>query len=146
MDLVDIEPDDPRAHDDVLPVLLELRTHLTAESFAAIYREGHEHGLRYLAAYEGGHCVAVAGWRFVVDTASGRKIYIDDLVTAADHRGLGAGRALVTELTERARAAGCSRIDLDSGTQRLDAHRFYMREGLTIRSFHFAKETAAATS
>ena len=39
----------------------------------------------------------------------------------------------------RARAAGCSVLDLDSGVQRRDAHRFYMREGLTISSFHFAR-------
>jgi hypothetical protein len=30
-------------------------------------------------------------------------------------------------------------LDLDSGVQRGDAHRFYMRTGLTITSFHFAR-------
>ena len=139
VDLVDIEPDDPRALGDVLPVLLELRPHLTAESFDAIYREAHSQGLRFLAAYVDGRCGAVAGWRLIATTAYGRKLYVDDLVTAADQRSHGLGRALLTELAERARAAGCSVIDLDSGVQRKDAHRFYMREGLTISSFHFTK-------
>jgi hypothetical protein len=42
-------------------------------------------------------------------------------------------------LARRAEAAGCAAIDLDSNVQRADAHRFYMREGLTISSFHFAR-------
>lgn len=146
MDLVDIEPDDSRARDDVLPVLLELRPHLTAPSFDAIYREGHEEGLRYTAAYVDGRCIAVAGWRFMVGTAwDGKKLYVDDLVTAADHRSHGAGRVLLTELTRRARAAGCTVLELDSGVQRRDAHRFYMREGLTISSFHFRTELGPAS-
>lgn len=146
MDLVDIEPDDPRARDDVLPVLLELRPHLTAASFGAIYRQGYEEGLRYTVVYLDGRCIAVAGWRLVVGTAwDGTKLYVDDLVTAADHRSHGAGRVLLTELTERARAAGCTTIELDSGVQRYDAHRFYMREGLTISSFHFRKELDPAS-
>lgn len=146
MDLVDIEPDDRRARDDVLPVLLELRPHLTTETFEAIYHEGYEQGLRYTAVYLDGQCIAVAGWRLVVGTAwNGTKLYVDDLVTAADQRSRGAGRVLLTELTERARAAGCTVIELDSGVQRRDAHRFYMREGLTISSFHFRKELTPAS-
>jgi hypothetical protein len=46
---------------------------------------------------------------------------------------------LIEDLTRRAREAGCSVIDLDSGVQRLDAHRFYHREGLTISAHHFTK-------
>ncbi|MGH2795253.1 MAG: GNAT family N-acetyltransferase, partial [Actinomycetota bacterium] len=34
----------------MLPVLLELRPHLTPESFTAIYAEGYPQGLRFLAA------------------------------------------------------------------------------------------------
>ena len=32
-----------------------------------------------------------------------------------------------------------SLIDLDSGVQRHDAHRFYLRERMAITSHHFAK-------
>jgi len=28
-------------------------------------------------------------------------------------------------------------LDLDSGTQRTDAHRFYLRERMSITSLHF---------
>jgi hypothetical protein len=40
---------------------------------------------------------------------------------------------------ELARNRGCSSIQLDSGTHRVKAHRFYFRERYTITSFHFAR-------
>jgi GNAT superfamily N-acetyltransferase len=139
VDIIDIEPADPRLVTDVLPVLQELRTHLTAESLERIYAEGRGQGLRFTAAYAGSACVGVAGWRFVVNTSAGRKLYVDDLVATAGYRSNGVGKALLDELEKRARAEECVGMDLDSGVQRSDAHRFYMREGMTIRSFHFAR-------
>lgn len=138
-DLVDIDPADGRLLADVVPVLVQLREHLTAEMLREVYDQGHPQGLRYLAAYENGTCVGVAGWRLVANTSTGMHLYVDDLVTTSTHRSTGVGRALLTELEQRARAAGCSVLDLDSGVQRGDAHRFYFREGMTVTSFHFAK-------
>jgi len=139
MRLVDLEPGDARLDDDALPVLRELRPHLTPATFAAVYREGYPQGLRYLAVYDGDRCVGVAGWRVVATTAAIRKLYVDDLVTLASDRSRGVGALLLAELLERARALDCEILDLDSGVQRGDAHRFYMREGLTISSFHFLR-------
>jgi GNAT superfamily N-acetyltransferase len=135
--LVDLEPGDARLNAEVLPVLAELRPHLTAESFDAVYREGWPQGLRFLAAYEDDRCVGVAGWRILASTFTIRKLYVDDLVTTADTRSGGVGQALLTELRRRANAAGCTKLDLDSGVQRGRAHRFYFREGLTITAHHF---------
>lgn len=141
MRLVDIEAGDTRLEADLLPVLRELRTDLTPEIFAAVYEEGHRQGLRYLAAYDGEPCVGVAGSR-IVTTAAIRKLYVDDLVTTASERGSGVGAALLRQLAERAKALGCRVLDLDSGVQRGDAHRFCRRSGLTITSFHFARRIA----
>jgi GNAT superfamily N-acetyltransferase len=139
VDLVDIEPADERLTTDVLPVLVELRPQLTPDSFRATYGEGYPQGLRFLAAYAGGRCVGVAGWRLVATTHVGRKLYVDDLVTTESARSTGVGRALLDELAIRAVAAGCSALDLDSGVQRGDAHRFYFRERMHITSYHFAR-------
>jgi GNAT superfamily N-acetyltransferase len=133
----DIGPDDPRLTADILPVLRELRTHLTAESLAGIYAEGHAQGLRFTGAYLDGTCLAVAGWRIVATTFCGRKLTIDDLVTAATDRSRGLGRALLAELRQRASAADCRLLDLDSAIHRAAAHRFYMREHMSIGAFHF---------
>jgi GNAT superfamily N-acetyltransferase len=138
LELLDLEPGDGRL-DEALGVLLELRPHLTAASFAAVYAEGHPQGLRFTAAYDGDRCVGVAGWRIVATTANLRKLYVDDLVTTVAARSAGVGRTLLGALADRAEAAGCTALDLDSNVQRANAHRFYMREGLTINSFHFAR-------
>ncbi|MGH3802679.1 MAG: GNAT family N-acetyltransferase [Pseudonocardiaceae bacterium] len=140
MHIVDLDPGDPRLAADVLPVLRELRPHLTPESFADIYTEGHQQGLRFTAAYTETGCVGVAGWRIVVNTWTRRKLYVDDLVTLPTARSTGVGRALLAELESRARAAECTIMDLDSGTHRIDAHRFYFRERMHVSSFHFLKE------
>ena len=140
MRFVDLEPGDPRLRDDALPVLAELRPHLTPELLAAVYAEGYPQGLRFTAVYdEQDLCTAVAGWRLIATTVAVRKLYVDDLVTVADHRGRGIGRALLQELERRARQAGCRAIDLDSAVTRADAHRFYLRERMAITSFHFAR-------
>ncbi|MEV4193241.1 GNAT family N-acetyltransferase [Streptomyces toxytricini] len=140
MKIIDLEPGDPRLAADLLPVLRELRPHLTADLLADIYAEGHPQGLRFSAAYDdGGACTGAAGWRIVANTVDIRRLYVDDLVTAAHTRSRGVGRALLAHLEERARAAGCRLLDLDSGTHRTGAHRFYLRERYDIVAFHFAK-------
>jgi GNAT superfamily N-acetyltransferase len=142
MTLVDLEPGDPRLETDALPVLRQLRHHLTPESFATVYEQGHPQGLRFTAAYVDGRCVGVAGWRIVATTASLLKLYVDDLVTAEGARSQGVGRELLAALSQKALDAGCSVVDLDSATRRTDAHRFYVREGLAITSFHFTRSLA----
>jgi GNAT superfamily N-acetyltransferase len=139
MRFVDLAPGDARLTSDAFPVLKELRTSLTAEQFSDVYAEGHPQGLRFTAAYDGERCVAVAGWRLMATTVAGRKLYVDDLVTTEGQRGRGVGSALLSELQRRAREAGCTAIDLDSGTAREDAHRFYFRERMTITSLHFTR-------
>lgn len=137
--IADIGIDDPRLVADVLPVLVQLRPHLTAAALQSVYHEGQAQGLRFSAAYHGGTCVGVAGWRIIASTMALRKLYVDDLVTAESARSAGVGRALLAYLEQRARDAGCTLIDLDSGVQRHDAHRFYLRERMAITSHHFAK-------
>lgn len=144
LSIIDLDVDDPRLTSDVLDVLIELRPHLTPQSLTTVYREGHPQGLRFSAAYRAGSCVGVAGWRIIATTNALRKLYVDDLVTAASARSSGVGRALLQHLESRAREAGCSVLDLDSGVQRFAAHRFYLRERMAITSHHFAKPVRPA--
>ncbi len=140
MKIIDFEPGDSRLTADLLPVLLELRPHLTGELFLRIAAEGHGQGLRFTAAYGAdGVCVGAAGWRIVANTSMVRMLYVDDLVTAAAARSTGVGHALLAHLEQHARAAGCTALTLESGTQRADAHRFYFRERMAVTAFSFEK-------
>lgn len=139
MEIVELPPGDPRLASEVLSVLSQLRNQLSADSFATVFEEGYPQGLRFTAAYDEGRCVGVAGWRLVACTSAGRKLYVDDLVTAVTARSQGVGARLLDHLLDRAREAGCTVLDLDSGVQRSDAHRFYMRERMIVSAFHFSK-------
>ncbi|KUJ68034.1 GCN5 family acetyltransferase [Streptomyces albus subsp. albus] len=141
MKIIDLEPGDARLATDLLPVLRQLRPHLTEDVLREVYAEGYPQGLRFTAAYtDQGDCVGAAGWRIVANTSALRMLYVDDLVTSADARSTGVGHQLIGYLEQRARETGCRLLSLDSGTHRTDAHRFYLRERMAIGAFHFDKE------
>jgi GNAT superfamily N-acetyltransferase len=64
-------------------------------------------------------------------------LYVDDLVTDEAHRSSGWGRQLLRWLTDEARRHACAKLVLDSGVQRVDAHRFYLANGMTLFGHHF---------
>ena len=77
------------------------------------------------------------GYSQAIVAAPGRPLYGDALVPDAGARARGHGEALLQWLIAHARQAGCRSFSLDSGTQRQDAHAFYLRNRLRITSFHF---------
>jgi GNAT superfamily N-acetyltransferase len=80
---------------------------------------------------------AVAGYRFLESLFSGKFLYIDDLVTRESDRSRGFGGQLLDWLIEQAREQGCVNLELESGVQRFDAHRFYFSKRMSISSYHF---------
>lgn len=59
-------------------------------------------------------------------------------MTAGSERSKGHGKALLGWLRQLALESGCDALHLDSGVQRKRAHRFYLREGLELSSYHFS--------
>jgi GNAT superfamily N-acetyltransferase len=96
-------------------------------------------GFQLAALRDGGDPLAVAGFRLGENLAWGRFLYVDDLVTLPETRSRGYGTALLAWLAEFGRAQGAGQLHLDSGKQRVDAHRFYEREGLEASSLHFKR-------
>ena len=128
-----------RAFNGCFAVMAELRPHLDADTFADRVRVQGVGGykLAYLAV--AGEVVSVAGFRIVENLAWGRFLYVDDLVTASAHRGHGYGGRMLEWLKTQAREAGCDAMHLDSGVQRVDAHRFYEAHHMRNTSFHFVR-------
>jgi GNAT superfamily N-acetyltransferase len=83
--------------------------------------------------------LGVAVYRGFENTFSGYKFYVDDLVTDETRRSRGVGHMLMEYLGAEAKRRGAKTLELDSGTQRQQAHKFYFREGMTIVSFSFSK-------
>lgn len=88
--------------------------------------------------------VGVAVWRAYENTFSGRFLYVDDLVTDESYRSRGVGHALLAHCETIALEIDCSRVVLDSGVQRAQAHKFYFREGYTIGAYSFVKDMKGA--
>jgi GNAT superfamily N-acetyltransferase len=127
------------------PALLELRPDCgpLEALVTAIDRVHRPGGYRLIAAFEDGDrdAVAVAGFRVEEKLSWRRHLYVDDLVTRAEHRGRGHADRLFEWLYEEAARQGCRQFHLDSGVgpERADAHRFYFRHGMRITSYHFAR-------
>ncbi len=120
-------------------VVRELRPHIaTEEDFLAQVERQQKQGflLAYLEA--AGEVRAVAGYRYMEFLFHGRFMYVDDLVTRATDRSAGFGGKLFDWLVQQAREHGCTHLDLDSGVQRFDAHRFYLMKRMKIASHHFS--------
>lgn len=125
------------------PVVHELRPHLDLLGLQSAWATQHAEGYRAVGLFVDEVCIGFAGYRVQTMLAHGRFLYVDDLVVAEARRGQGAGELLLDWLQEAARDAGCSSIQLDSGTQRSGAHAFYFRSGMTIPSFHFRRALPA---
>ena len=138
MEIVELPPGDERLQ-AVYPVMRELRTELSDGEMRERYAAGHVDGYRVVAVFDGEECRAAAGYRLFTNFVSGKHLYVDDLVTAERWRSHGYGRLLNKYLVELARNEGCTSVQLDSGTHRRKAHRFYFRERYFISSFHFVR-------
>jgi GNAT superfamily N-acetyltransferase len=58
----------------------------------------------------------------------GPRCWVEDLAVSPDHRSQGVGKALLDAAKEWAARRGATHLELDSGDDRADAHRFYERE------------------
>ena len=123
------------------PVLAQLRTHLTPETFLVSLAEMAADGYRMFAASYDGQIKGVAGISIGRNFYYGRYMWVYDLVTDDSHRSRGVGAALLSHLEEVARDAGCDTLALSSGLQRADAHRFYEdKMGYERFSYTFSKK------
>jgi GNAT superfamily N-acetyltransferase len=121
------------------PVMKHLRPQVGEAEFAGRVRAQQAQGYRLAFLEDDGLVVAVAGFRVMEMLATGRTLYVDDLVTDEAARSRGYGKAMLNWLQRYGREAGCETFSLDSGTHRQEAHAFYFRERMRVTSFHFAK-------
>jgi GNAT superfamily N-acetyltransferase len=130
----------PEAIERCFRVMSHLRPHVAATEFVPRVQAQQKQGFRLAYLEDEGDVVAVAGYRVMDMLASGRTMYVDDLVADEKRRSRGYGKALLDWLQARAREEGCATFSLDSGTHRQEAHAFYFRERMRVTSFHFAKK------
>jgi len=120
-----------------MPVMQQLRPHIPQADFLPRIRRQMQQGYRLAMLERDSVVIALAGFRLNENLAWGRFLYVDDLITDETRRSSGTGKALLNWLADVARKENCQQLHLDSGVQRLDTHRFYLREGMHIAGHHF---------
>ena len=122
-------------------VLKQLRTHLNEESFLGLYEEMEKEGYKLIGLEDHGQTVAVAGIIIVTNFYNGKHVFVYDLVTDQNRRSNGYGKQLLDYIHEFGKENGCELVSLQSGLQRIDAHRFY-EEKMEFRrlSYAFSKD------
>lgn len=107
-------------------------------AFDAMQAEGHNHLIvaeqegRVVACYQ---LITMSG----LSLSGSRRAEIEGVRVASDLRGQGLGALLVADAEARARAAGCTLIQLTSNATRTDALRFYEGLGFTGSHIGFKK-------
>src|SRR5262245_12059898 len=132
----------PEEIDACFPVMSQLRPKITREDFVQRVQDlAATTGLR-LAWLDDGGIKAVAGYRISDWLAGGRYLEIEDLVTAEGERSKGYGGLLFDWIVELAARSGCLQVRLVSPVRRGDAHRFYLRKGMSQEAYYFSLNIA----
>jgi len=121
-------------------VMAQLRPHLAQDEFVGVVRRlQQDQGYMLVGLSDKGVVKAALGIRVGESLAWGKYVYIDDLVTDSNLRSSGFGQALFNWAENFAKEQNYPELHLDSGVQRHDAHRFYLRERMDIVFYHFKK-------
>jgi len=118
------------------PIHRHLRPQIP-ENYLVRMKEVFATGAEMAVAMEGDELCGVVTFRVTTNTMTGKKITNEDLVADPNTRSKGVGKALMDFVKQEGLARGCVSIELESGTAREQAHKFYFREGFTIKTFGF---------
>ena len=99
------------------------------------------HDSAVLVADDGGELVGfITAYQDLHSVRFGYRAWVEDFAVHPGRRSLGIGKALLDAAKDWARERGATHLELDSGDARLDAHRFYEREGPSWTSRSYAWE------
>jgi GNAT superfamily N-acetyltransferase len=107
---------------------------------ATVLNELLEHGGRLYVAEVDGEAIGVGGLKRLSDTVG----EIKRMFVRPAARGLGAGRAIVCQLIDDARALGCSTVYLESASFMHPAHALYRSVGFVPSESYSGREFEGA--
>lgn len=119
------------------PVVHELRPLLKEAEFVEKVNRMKKEGFHLVYITDDNKAVAAMGFRTTEMFYRGKSVYVDDLITLPEYRSKGYGAKLIDWVVQYAKDHQCEQVHLDSGVQRFDAHRFYLRKKFNISSHHF---------
>ena len=127
----------------VWPIMRQLRSNISEDEYLARIEGARAEGYRLFVLMEGDEPHGLIGWRLVNDLASGRSLYVDDLIVDERKRGRNHGQTLIGFARKSALDENCLAIRLSSAMRRKRAHAFYDREGFDRGGFAFKLNLAS---
>ncbi|MFZ6655113.1 GNAT family N-acetyltransferase [Undibacterium sp. TJN19] len=121
-------------------VFAYLRPHLDETEFVRRVQVQAAEGYHIACIQMDGEVVAAAGYRVQHYLAWGKIFYLDDLITLPQKKNAGLGSALMEWVTRQAKILGCDELHLDTGYQRHDAHRLYLKNDFDLSCHHLSKK------
>jgi GNAT superfamily N-acetyltransferase len=100
---------------------------------------------KLLYVQEGSNVMTVGGYVVTENLIRKKYLYIFDLVSNNEVRSKGYGAILLEYIKNVAKRENCIQMDLDSGTYRIGAHRFYFGQGMIVQQFHFKSDVENLT-
>ena len=132
---------EPIHEKQVYALICELQNStLDTEKFQAIFAlQGQIEGFFRVGYFENEQLVGYMSLRIEWHLHHVARIMeIQELVVQTQFRGKGIGGKLLTHAKEVAEELGVYQIELSSNRSRVDAHRFYLREGFLSNHFKFS--------
>jgi GNAT superfamily N-acetyltransferase len=123
---------------DCYSVMSELRPQIQPDEFLPIVKRLAEIANFQLVYITDGEIKAVAGFRISEWLAGGKYLEIEDLAAKSGERSKGYGGELFDWLIAHAKENNCRQVRLVSHVRRFDAHRFYLRKGMTLEAHYFS--------
>ncbi|WP_251132729.1 GNAT family N-acetyltransferase [Exiguobacterium sp. s56] len=131
----------PHELDESFPVMNQLRTDLTLDTYRELVAAMRPQGYELYALYADDAIVSLAGIELRVNLYLEKHVFIYDLVTCVNHRSNGYGEMLLHFVHEYAHERGAKYVALESGLARTEAHRFYKdKMDYAITSYSFRKQ------
>ncbi|WP_226779056.1 GNAT family N-acetyltransferase [Oceaniglobus trochenteri] len=138
-------------HRDVAAIVALLRDDALGQNregndlqrYKEAFRRMSEEAANHLIVGEtGGRVVATYQITFIsgLSLSAARRAQVESVRVNSAMRGQGIGAALMADAEARARAAGCSLIQLTTNATRPRAHAFYTRLGFTPSHIGFKRE------
>lgn len=119
-------------------LISELRPRLSLQEYlTSVKRMASTTGYQ-IAYLLDGNIKAVAGLRVSEWLHTGRYVEIEDLITRSCERSKGYGGTMFNWIKEYGVSHDCKQIRLVSGIRRVDAHRFYERQGMVFEAKYYS--------
>lgn len=122
------------------PVVRQMYPAMSLEQYRQRLKTLEGLDYRQFAYMDGaGRCLGVVGLWFFPRIWCGLQADIDNFVVDEAARSMGIGKRLLDHCEQAARDRGAAVTVLDTFVDNPSSHRFYFREGYSIRGYHFVK-------